>query len=111
MVCREPALETCISTGVATVTCGNRTRKSAILTGAGAPVSPTIFEEPGGSTITSAPIPAWRERWSFNIPTENPTISRIRVTSRAMATTLMPERKVGDDHFVHHEGQLPATSC
>src|SRR5215469_4404996 len=65
---------------------------SPILTGMGAPVTPTILEELGGNTITSAPIPACRERESFSMPTERPTISRMSVTSRAMARMLMAER-------------------
>ena len=43
-------------------------------------------------TTTSAPIPACRCFESFTMPNESPTISRISVTSRATATTLIKER-------------------
>src|SRR5438445_6656624 len=93
MGCREPTVETCHSTGVATATCGNRARISAILAGAGALLNARIWEEPGGNTITAAPIPAWRDRESFSNPIEKPTMSRMSVTSSAIATMLMAERR------------------
>jgi hypothetical protein len=42
--------------------------------------------------MASAPIPACRDFESFSIPSEKPTINRIRVTSMAMATMLIAER-------------------
>src|SRR5882762_1898856 len=65
---------------------------SATLIGAGAPVIPIKLDEPGGSTITSAPMPCCRVRESFSIPNEKPTISRISVTSSAIATMLISDR-------------------
>jgi hypothetical protein len=51
-----------------------------------------MLEAPGGSTITSAPIPAWRDRESFKRPIEKPTIKSISATSSAMAAMLMIDR-------------------
>jgi len=58
----------------------------------GAPVSPTMNDEPGGITITSAPMPCCRARESFSMPRDNPTISRISVTSNPIATMLISDR-------------------
>ena len=79
-------------TGETFSTCGSLARISATLIGAGAPVIETIAEEPGGSTMTSAPMPACRCRESLSIPSDSPTISRMRVTSKAMATILITDR-------------------
>src|SRR4029077_11530190 len=79
-------------TGATLFTWGRFFSSPPILIGMGAPVRPTMNEDPGGSTSTSAPIPAARVRVSCSIPRESPTISRISVTSSATATTLMSER-------------------
>src|SRR5437762_4943725 len=92
MVCKAPLVETCNSTGETTATCGNFRRMFAIFTGIGEAVLATILEEEGGNTIASAPIPAWRDRESFNIPTDRPTINRISVTSRPIAAILITDR-------------------
>ena len=67
-----------------------------------------MFEEPGGITITSAPIPAWRERESFSMPSAK---SHDQQNQRdferdghdADGGAQGAVRQVGDDHFVHHE--------
>ena len=58
----------------------------------GALESPAMNEDPGGSTITSAPMPPARVRVSCIIPKQRPTISSISVTSSATATMLIIER-------------------
>src|SRR4051794_11877698 len=42
--------------------------------------------------MMSAPMPTWRSRVSLSMPTDRPTITRIKVISTAMATMLMRER-------------------
>ena len=79
-------------TGATAVTCSSFRNTSATLTGTGAPVIPVRNEDPGGDTSTSAPMPLVRSALSRNMPVESPTISRIRVTSMAMAVTLMAVR-------------------
>ena len=88
----DPAVEIWVTTGATATTCGNLARMPPTLMDIGAPVSPTMYEDPGGMTITSAPIPACLCLVSFRMPSDNPTISRIRVTSRATATILIRER-------------------
>ncbi len=92
MISSAPAEAIVVITGATLFTWGNFASTSPILTGMGAPVSPTMNEDPGGSTSTSAPMPAVRVRLSCSIPSERPTISRISVTSSATATTLISER-------------------
>ena len=58
----------------------------------GAPLTPISSDEPGGCTMMSAPMPTWRFLASLSMPMERPTMSRIRVTSTATATTLMMVR-------------------
>src|SRR5919198_573102 len=85
MISSVPAVENCITTGATSTTCGSFASTSAIFSDRGAPDTPAITVVPGGMTTTSAPKPAWRWRESFRMPRERPTISRIRVTSSAMA--------------------------
>src|SRR6185369_1791797 len=87
-----PAVFNCMTTGATAVTWFTFRRRSATFIDTGAPVTPVIKDEPGGETITSAPMPFWRSAESFMIPTDKPTIKRIRVTSTAIATMLMTER-------------------
>src|SRR5882762_2190413 len=92
MISRAPAEAIVVITGATLFTWGNFSSTPPILMGMGAPVRPTMNDDPGGSTSTSAPIPAARARVSCSIPSERPTISRISVTSSATATTLISER-------------------
>src|SRR5919108_2481023 len=92
MISSVPAVENCITTGATWTTCGSFASTSAIFSDRGAPDTPAITVVPGGMTTTSAPKPAWRWRESFRMPRERPTISRIRVTSSAMAIMLITER-------------------
>src|SRR5580704_18832067 len=87
-----PWVDTIVTTGDTTATCASLANTSPTLIGMGAPVNPTMNDDPGGITITSAPIPAWRARVSLSMPIERPTISRISVTSSAIATTLISDR-------------------
>src|SRR5258708_4006107 len=80
------------TTGVTAAMCGCLRRMPPTLMGTGAPVRPVMNDEPGGFTMMSAPMPAWRVLLSLRIPVERPTISRIRVTSTATATMLMADR-------------------
>ena len=75
---------------------GNLAKMSVILIGKGAPETPAITVDPGGITTTSAPMPAWQALESFRIPNDNPTISRMSVTSNAIATMLIKERIEAD---------------
>src|ERR1700691_2167116 len=92
MISSVPAVDTCVITGATFTTCGSLARISATLIGIGLPVSPAMKDDPGGSTITSAPIPAARDCWSCSMPMHKPTISRISVTSSATATMLIIDR-------------------
>src|SRR6202041_3518760 len=87
-----PEEATCVITGATLFTWSSFSSTSPTLMGMGAPENAVMSEDPGGSTSTSAPMPAVRVRVSCNIPRERPTISRIIVTSRAIATTLISER-------------------
>src|SRR6478735_2384090 len=58
---------------------------SATRIGTGAPPNAARFDDPGGRTVRSAPIPTWRDLLSSRIPSANPTIIRISVTSTATA--------------------------
>src|SRR5689334_16133989 len=78
--------------GATAATCGNFCSMSAILIDTGAPVMPCRNEDPGGLTMMSAPTPACRCLESFSMPSEKPTITRMSVTSTAMATMLMTVR-------------------
>ena len=83
----------CQITGATTLDVGQLAQSSPpILIDIGALLTPAMKEVLGGCTITSAPMPAWRCRASFSMPTESPTISRISVTSSAMATMLISDR-------------------
>ena len=76
--------------------CGERLgdiRPAATLLVVAGLLRPEMNDAPGGETMMSAPIPFWRSAESFMMPMERPTISRISVTSMAMATTLMADRK------------------
>src|SRR5262245_21161972 len=81
-----------MSTGATATTWGSLAIMSATLIDAGAPVIPTIADDPGGATTTSAPMPACRWRESLSMPMERPTISKMRVTSKAMAMMLIRDR-------------------
>src|SRR6266850_6203053 len=82
----------CAATGETAATCGSLRRTSAILTDTGDPVIPEMKDDPGGRTKMSAPVPLVRCLLSFKMPSDNPTISRMSVTSTAMATTLIRVR-------------------
>src|SRR5438876_7318899 len=58
----------------------------------GAPEICPMTLDPGGCTITSAPMPRLRARASLSMPTINPTTTRISTTSTATAITLISER-------------------
>src|SRR6266849_6483900 len=92
MTSTAPAVDSCQITGETTATCGSLRKMSATFTDTGAPLIPAIKDDPGGCTMTSAPMPAALARASFRIPSDNPTISRISVTSRAMAIMLITDR-------------------
>src|SRR5436309_1629255 len=87
-----PPLLVCAATGATASTCGTLRRTSAIFTETGEPPKAEMNEEPGGRTRISAPVPAVRFLLSFRIPSESPTISRMSVTSTAIATMLMSDR-------------------
>src|SRR5262249_51627861 len=87
-----PPVAIWVMTGATETTCGSRASTLPTLIEVGAPVSPTIKDEPGGITTTSAPIPACRCFESFKTPSANPTINRINVTSSPMAKTLISDR-------------------
>src|SRR5579871_987275 len=87
-----PAVETLWTTGATVTTCGSLASTPPILIDIGEPVRPTMNDEPGGITMTSAPMPACLCLESLSNPRQSPTISRIKVTSSAMATTLIRER-------------------
>ncbi len=53
---------------------------------------PDKNDDPGGCTIRSAPMPTVRFLASFSIPSDRPTITRISVTSTAIATMLINDR-------------------
>src|SRR5882762_11730917 len=80
------------ATGATAATCGSLRNTSAILTGTGEPPRAEIKDEPGGRTRMSAPVPLVLSLLSFKMPSDNPTISRMSVTSTAMATTLIRVR-------------------
>src|SRR2546425_10957419 len=92
MTSTAPAVDSCQITGETAATCGSLRKMSATFTDTGAPLIPAIKDDPGGCTMTSAPIPAALARASFRMPSDNPTISRISVTSRAMAIMLITDR-------------------
>src|SRR5258708_5164980 len=81
-----------VTTGVTAAMCGCLRRMSPTLMGTGAPVRPVMNDEPGGFTIMSAPMPAWRGLLSFRIPGERPRFSRTGVPATATATMLMADR-------------------
>src|SRR3954465_1033886 len=87
-----PPLLVCAATGDTAATCGSGRSTSAILTDTGEPPRPARKDDPGGLRRMSAPVPAVRILLSFKIPSERPTISRISVTSTAMATMLINDR-------------------
>src|SRR6184192_4701788 len=87
-----PVVLSCETTGATTATCGSLRSTSATLMETGAPEICPITLEPGGCTITSAPIPRLRARASLSMPTISPTTTRISTTSTATATTLISER-------------------
>src|SRR6476646_10400008 len=92
MTSRFLVVVSCQITGETVLTWGNCASTPPILIDMGALLTPAMKEVLGGCTITSAPMPAWRCRASFSTPTERPTISRISVTSRAIATMLISDR-------------------
>ena len=63
-----PPVAICQTTGLTTFTCGMPRSTSATFTETGAPLMPAKNDDPGGCTITSAPIPAVRFLLSFMIP-------------------------------------------
>ena len=93
MTSRLPAVESWVTTGATATTWSSLRRRSATLMDTGAPLTPISSDEPGGCTMMSAPMPTCRFLVSVSMPTERPTIRRIRVTSTATATMLMMVRK------------------
>src|SRR6185436_16504255 len=87
-----PEVDTWVMTGATAVTCGSFSRIFPTLIDIGAPVNPTMNDEPGGITITSAPMPACRALESLRMPSDRPTINRMSVTSRAIATIEISDR-------------------
>src|SRR5579859_1575357 len=76
---------TCSTTGETATTWGCLRKISATLIRTGAPPNAARFDDPGGLTVRSAPIPTWRDLLSSRIPSASPTIIRISVTSTATA--------------------------
>ena len=51
MISSVPAVEICVTTGATLCTCGSLASTPPTLIGMGAPVSPAMKDDPGGSTM------------------------------------------------------------
>src|SRR5438270_8685412 len=83
---------TCNTTGETATICGCLRKISATRIGTGAPPNAARLDDPGGRTVRSAPIPTWRDLLSTRMPSANPTIISISVTSTATAKIEIMDR-------------------